>query len=151
MDKAGRLSIVRFPARAYQLKQIRSIVHSAMKQLGCAQLDSDKIVLAINEACMNVIQHAYAEDQGGEIILEIFDEHSVEKGSVLFRLTDFAAPVDECRICSRDLDDVRPGGLGVHIIQEVMDSVEFKHPADGKGNILEMRKRLDCREEPHES
>ena len=146
MDKTDRLRILRFPARAYQLKELRCIVHSAMKQLGCGQMDTDKIVLAINEACMNVIQHAYADNRGGEIILEIFD---VPHG-VLFRLRDFAEVVDECRIQSRDLDDIRPGGLGVHIIHEVMDSVEFKRPAEGKGNILEMRKRLACKEEQHE-
>jgi len=146
MDKSERLSILRFPARAYQLKQVRSVVHRAMKQLGCAQMDCDRIVLAINEACMNVIQHAYQDDQGGEIILEIF---AVPQG-VMFRLTDFAAPVDESRIRARKLDELRPGGLGVHIIHEIMDSVEFKHPAEGPGNIMEMHKRLTCKEEQHE-
>jgi len=37
---------------------------------------------------------------------------------------------------------VRPGGLGVHIIHQVMDSVEYKNQSEGIGNVLEMRKQL---------
>lgn len=146
-EKTDRLSIARFPARAYQLKQIRSIVQSAMNQIGCTQLDNDKIVLAINEACMNVIQHAYGEAHCGEIVLEIFHELGTDgEHHVVFRLTDFATPVDESSICSRNLEEIRPGGLGVHIIHEVMDSMEFKRPVDGTGNILELRKRVNCKD-----
>ena len=40
------------------------------------------------------------------------------------------------------LDDVRPGGLGVHIIHSCMDTIEFQHPPEG-GTRLRMVKRLD--------
>jgi sigma-B regulation protein RsbU (phosphoserine phosphatase) len=144
MDKSSRISVSRFPARAYQLKQIRCIVQKAMTHLGCEERVCDEIVLAINEACMNIIQHAYAGDSSGEILLEIYDEGT----QVMFRLTDFAAPVDECTIKSRNLDDVKPGGLGVHIIHEVMDSVEFKKAEGDTGNILELRKTVQCQQNP---
>lgn len=143
MDDVRRISVLRFPARSYQLREIRCIVESAMRQLGCEEEEINAIVLAINEACMNIIQHAYGENHGGEIILEIFKGAS----EVLFRITDFAKPVDSCLIKSRSLAEIRPGGLGVHIIQEVMDSVEFKLPDNGIGNILEMRKKINCQDQ----
>ena len=42
----------------------------------------------------------------------------------------------------RDLDDVRPGGLGTHFMAEVMDRVEFLTPPEGGGNLLRMVKRI---------
>ena len=55
---------------------------------------------------------------------------------------DFAAPVDESALKGRDLDDIRPGGLGVHLIRTIMDEVQFVTPPAGVGNLLQLRKRL---------
>lgn len=140
MAELKRISILRFPARSYQLREIRCIVEKAMQHLGCEEVEADAIVLAINEACMNIIQHGYGVDTSGEIILEIFEDTQ----DILFRITDFAETVDDTKIKPRSLDEVRPGGLGVHIIQEVMDKVEFIKPKSGQGNILELRKRIHC-------
>lgn len=137
------LSTLRFPARADQLKIVRRNVISTLQDIACAENEIDRLVLAVNEACMNVIQHGYGEngcgDNGsGEIILEIL----VDSDEAVFRITDYAATVDPAKIKSRDLDDIRPGGLGVHFINEVMDKVEFIKPSAGTGNILELRKRI---------
>ena len=96
----------------------------------------DFLIIAINEACMNVIQHAYDDQQDCEIILEIFNSST----EVTFRLTDFAPLVDQDKIQSRDLDEIKPGGLSVHIINEIMDQLEYRHDPQGTGNILIMIK-----------
>lgn len=98
----------------------------------------DKGVLAVNEACMNIIQHAYKPTEAGEIILEIYKNDE----EILFRLTDFAQPVDVCTIKGRNWDDIRPGGLGVHFMCEGMDEIKYRHLPGGTGNILEMKKKL---------
>ena len=56
-------------------------------------------------------------------------------------LRDYGKVVDPAEICSRDLEDVRPGGLGVHIIKECMDSMEYC-PAEGGGTVLILTKAL---------
>ena len=56
---------------------------------------------------------------------------------------DFAAAVDLDKIKSRDLKDIRPGGLGVHFIAEIMDDFRFGHLENGSGNYLEMKKKID--------
>jgi sigma-B regulation protein RsbU (phosphoserine phosphatase) len=132
------VSKIRFPARPYQLKQVRFIVKNALRTTNLSPNDVDRTVLAVNEACMNIIQHGYKQDETGEIILEIFTNSE----EMLFRLTDFAPPVDECSIKGRDWEDVRPGGLGVHFICESMDDIKYLHLPDGAGNILEMTKKL---------
>ena len=132
------ISKIRIPARAYQLKQVRCIVNNALRKTVLSIEEVDRGVLAINEACMNIIQHAYKQNEIGEIILEIYKNAE----EILFRLTDFAPPVDECTIKGRDWEDIRPGGLGVHFMCEGMDKIKYRHLPDGAGNILEMIKKF---------
>ncbi len=138
MQDTKRISKIRFPARPYQLKQVRCIVQTALRNSVLPPEDVERAVLAVNEACMNIIQHAYKNDATGEIILEIFKNRE----EVVFRLTDFAPPVDECAIKGREWGDLRPGGLGVHFICESMDDIKYRHLPDGAGNILEMTKKI---------
>jgi anti-sigma regulatory factor (Ser/Thr protein kinase) len=87
---------------------------------------------------MNVIQHAYRGDDTGEIVMEILNNDS----QIKFLLMDFADPIDlEC-VKPRDLDDVRPGGLGTYFIREIMYEYEIGHLEGGKGNYLKMIKNL---------
>jgi phosphoserine phosphatase RsbU/P len=133
-----KLAEIRFISQPDQLKHVRDKVRAIVKPQGCQQEDIESMVLAINEACMNVIQHAYGPGARGDIVLEILRN----KDQLIFRLIDFAKSVDECTIKSRPLDEVRPGGLGVHFIHEVMDSVVFLECPGKVGNILEMKKHI---------
>lgn len=136
-----------FLAQSEQLREIRQCLQDTFETQDCPKSYADRWVLAINEACMNIIQHAYGADTNGEIIIEVWRSGH----EWIFRLTDFAKPVDKTKVCARDLDDIRPGGLGVHFIQEVMDEVEFldsgavEKRTIGKttGNILQMKSKID--------
>ena len=94
-------------------------------------------MLAVNEACMNVIQHGY-RGQPGSIELHIVP---IDDG-IEFRVHDSAEPVSLDDWRPRALDDLRPGGLGVHFIREIMDEVEYVPVAGDIGNSLRMRKYL---------
>lgn len=117
----------------------RATVRRAAQLVGCDEDLVDKLVLAVNEACMNVIQHAYKGDATGEIILEIHNNED----SIVFRLEDHAEPVDLESVKPRDLDDLRPGGLGTHFIREIMDEYNMGHLEAGTGNYLEMIKKIN--------
>lgn len=138
MEEPKRLAEIRIPSSSDQLHRLREQIKKVLEKQGCEQGIIKNMVLGVNEACMNVIQHAYGEGHPGEIILEILDVN----GELVFRLTDFADTVDKSCIKSRDLDNIRPGGLGVHIINEVMDKAEYLDPPDGIGNVLEMKKNI---------
>ena len=125
-------------ANADKLKPLRVLVRKISIQQGCLKEDLDSLVLAINEACMNVIQHAYGNDGNGEIIIEFLEDEN----ELVVRIFDFAQKSDKRLIKSRDLDDVRPGGIGVHLIHEVMDKVEYIEGIDNVGNLLELRKKI---------
>ncbi len=129
---------IRFPASADRLCMIRSMVKHTAGLVGCCPELCERLVIAVNEACMNVIQHAYNDNDRGEIVLEMLNN----EGKLHFRLFDYASPVDLEAIHPRDLNDIRPGGLGTHFINEIMDECDRGHLAEGKGNYLEMIKKI---------
>ncbi len=123
----------RFKAHTYQLKQLRDWVRESAGKAGLTDERIEQVVIGVNEACMNIIEHAYNETSG-DIIFEVIQA----PGEIIFQLTDFAEAVDSSCIKSRELDDIRPGGLGVHFIHEVMDKVEYLSGKNGKGNTIKM-------------
>lgn len=129
----------RFRADPRELAGLRTRVGAVARALPWSAQAAAQFVLAVNEACMNVMEHAYGGDRSGEIAVEILDNGGVIEVVV----TDFAAPVDFNRIRPRDLEDLRPGGLGTHFMREIMDECTYAHLQGGAGNVLRMRKRLD--------
>ncbi len=138
MEETLKLIETTFMSRPEELKHIRQVVRETVEKQGASKETIDCVVLAVNEACMNIIQHAYKSAPDCKIILEIL----LVGGEFVFRLIDFAEPVDKCKIKSRSLDELRPGGLGVHMMHKVMDEVVFLEPCRGAGNILELRKKI---------
>ena len=129
---------LRLAADATQLKAMREQVRALGDSNGWRAKLIDDLVLAINEACMNIIEHAYRHDSAGEIVLQILNnENGIE-----IVLTDFAAPIDLNAIHGRALEDVRPGGLGTHFMNEIMDGCSYSHLDGRAGNVLRMTKRL---------
>ena len=98
------------------------------------------IVLAVDEALSNVIRHGYDGRPGENIDISVkaIKDDKLGEG-VEIRIRDFGKQVPLDKICGRDLDDLRPGGLGVHIIRSVMAHTEYAHAPDG-GMTLLMRK-----------
>jgi sigma-B regulation protein RsbU (phosphoserine phosphatase) len=128
----------RFEARADRLKGVRERMLECATRCGCSEAIARDIVIAVDEACQNIIRHAYAGQADGQVVLEC--RHVGDDLEVL--LHDFARPVDPATIKPRDLDDVRPGGLGVHFIRTVMDTVDFQPSPTGLGNRLRMTKKV---------
>jgi len=121
-----------------QLSDIRKNMTDVCKQLSFSEKDINAIVLAIDEACTNIIRYAYNECRNGEIQISV----TANQQQVIFRLHDFAKHVSKDCLELKPTPALKPGGLGVLLMQEVMDSVEFIHTDACKGNILEMKKDL---------
>ena len=129
---------ITFVADPSWLSTVRQRVRTAAAQLTADAGWVADVVMAVNEACMNVMQHAYKGDVAGEIVLKMR-----QVGAFLeIALLDFAPPIAADTIRPRALEDVRPGGLGTHLIRAVMDRCEYANLAQGAGNILRMHKRL---------
>jgi sigma-B regulation protein RsbU (phosphoserine phosphatase) len=127
----------RFAARPETLAEIRAAVGQAARSLGCAVSEADDVVMAVDEACQNVIRHGY-KGGIGDLVIRV----GRDKDFLLVRVMDFAPPADVSKIRPRPLDDLRPGGLGTHLMRSVMDQVDFVSPPAGIGNLLRMVKRI---------
>jgi anti-sigma regulatory factor (Ser/Thr protein kinase) len=130
---------LRIPAYADRMSLVRGTLRSAAEQCGFDAAATQDLILAVCEACQNVMQHGYAGQETGDIVLSLVRKDD----DVIVSVRDFAKPVDPEKIKSRDLADVRPGGLGVHFIENLMDSAVFLPVADGIGNFLQMTKRVN--------
>ncbi len=133
-----RIAQVRIASRPDRLRMVRALVNEAGDANGCSGDCISQMVMAVDEACQNIIRHAYGGDPDGEIVVDIRRQDD----AISIHLLDFAAPVDISTIKPRPLDDVKPGGLGTHFIQECMDECGFLTPPDGAGNCLRLAKRM---------
>ena len=138
-----RLSIASAPA---YLPVVRAALEKVCELMGFEEDARGRIVLAVDEALTNIIRHAYGGQPGQPIEITFRRVEQDEGGAALeIELRDWGEPTDPRKIRSRDLQDVRPGGLGVHIMHKVMDHVEYA-PAEG-GTCLRMLRKLQPRSE----
>lgn len=135
----GEILRIRVPARPDRLKLIRAAVEQAAKFCGAPDAWTFDMTMAVDEACQNIIRHAYGgRPDAGDIVIDF-----VRRGDAMeVALMDFAEPVDPTKIKPRDLNEVRPGGLGVHLIKSVCDEARFIAPPPGVGNLFKLIKRL---------
>ncbi len=145
MSTLLELSFLSCPTK---MSQVRDKVRTALDPVGLSDEEKLKLVLVIDEACTNIMRHAYAGDCSREINLKLDHEQAPELSRLVFELRDQAATIDSSQIKPRDLDDCRPGGLGVNIMDTVMDDWQFEEPDCGNGNILRMSKNIS--REDHE-
>ena len=132
-----KLEITSDPA---ELPVVRDQVRSWTQAQTWTEQEAADIVLAVDEALSNVIRHGYEGKPGHQIHLAFRSVRDSAHGAGLeICIRDFGKQVPLDSIAGRDLDDLRPGGLGVHIIRSVMAEVEYSH-APGGGMQLVMRK-----------
>jgi len=126
------------------LGSIRSLVRGWLEACELAGNVVDRVVLAVDEACANAIRHAY-EGRCDETLEVSLRE---DGGHLELRVCDHGAPCPPECMEHRELqpptaDDLRPGGLGVPLMHEVFDEVDYCPGITG-GNCVTMRlKRKD--------
>lgn len=114
------------------LAVLRSAIGSLTLELGWSESESRAITLAVDEAVTNKIRHACK----GMADTRIQIEFRTEPGVLIFRLTDQGEPPNPERLCARQKGSAVPGGLGTHIIRDVMDEVSYTTTADGNHVIM---------------
>lgn len=137
------------------LSAAREMVAAVTKRLGFPEEAAGQVALAVDEALCNVIRHGYNRDPHRPIWVRVYPEGNgwgpgaegcgcEGKYPAMIRIVieDEAQQVDPTTIKSRDLAEVRPGGLGVHIIQSVMDEARYerREPAGMRLTMVKLRK-----------
>ena len=129
-----------FLVRSSSLKDVRTFCREVFEKLHIEQNLKEELVLAIAEAAQNIVKHAYKDNPNTEdkMVVQI----SCNENKLQIGFYDMGTPVDPAKVKHREIDNVKPGGLGTFFIQEIMDAVEFK---DGKKpwiNHLVLTKQL---------
>ncbi len=135
--KVRELSV---PAVEGQLGRVRDFVVEVCEDAGFSQRDTSNTKLAVDEACTNIIKHAYADkDSTGDIRVRA----EIVAGELTLSLFDTGTHFDFTAVKDPDLDQYvetgRKGGFGVFLINRLMDGVDYR-AADG-GNELTLVKR----------
>lgn len=128
--------IVRVKSHPRYLNLIREVTARFCMACGFDEETCGQIKLAVDEACSNVIRYAYHGDTSKEIVVK----YGSSQKQISIIIEDSGEKADPEKIRGRDLDDVRPGGLGMHFIRRVFDRVEFD-AKKVKGNRLRLMKQ----------
>jgi serine/threonine-protein kinase RsbW len=132
------------PGRYDLITTICDFVADAANQAGLDDSGVFGVQLACDEACTNIIEHAYGEEDAGEIEVhwQVTDEAltiTIRDHGRPFNLD--SVPPPQVPVDADDLTDLKVGGLGVHFIRQMMDEISFT-ANENEGNTLVMVKRL---------
>lgn len=129
------------PSSTENLALIREFVVSVSGQAGLDEAEIPKLELAVDEACANVIEHAYGHDVSKDVTVRVrFDDDALR-----ISVIDEGRGFDPAQLPSADVDTLihqrKSGGLGVRLIRTLMDEVEYEI-VPGQKNELHMTKLI---------
>jgi len=122
--------IINIKSNPNELKNLRGQIKKYLNE-NFKDLKVDEILLAIDEAAQNIIRHAYEMKANQPIDVEI---QKTKNFSIKIR--DYGKQVELSSIAPRKLNEVRPGGLGVHFIRTICKNVKYEHAKDNKGGTI---------------
>jgi serine/threonine-protein kinase RsbW len=129
-----------FPGRYESLAQICAFISGMAEKAGLSDSATYAVQLAVDEACSNIVEHAYGKEGIGDIQCTC----EVDDGNLKIVLQDQGRPFDPNVVPeparNAPLDEVKPGGAGLFLMRKLMDEVHFEFTLD-RGNILTMIKR----------
>jgi serine/threonine-protein kinase RsbW len=112
-------------SRTERLIEVRDFISSAAREFGFGDEEVSKIALAIDEACTNIIKHAYAFDPRQKISISVRGRDK----SFEVAISDQGRQFNPDNIPAPDMKEYlshfRRGGLGVYLMRSLMDKVEY--------------------------
>ena len=128
-----------FPASLDALVAISAFVNTATHKCKMSEREAWHVQLAVDEAATNIIQHAYGDTGSGT--LEI--SWAIDAGVLTIVLHDRGRAFDPALVPVPDIhspfEDRQAGGLGIYLMNKLMDEVTYRFTHDG--NELTLRKR----------
>jgi anti-sigma regulatory factor (Ser/Thr protein kinase) len=141
MPDFERRFLLHVPSSTENLALIRDFVANIGKQAGLSDSELSMIELAVDEACANVIEHAYGMDRSKEVVVRA----RLDADQVEITVVDTGKGFDPSGVVQQDLkklvEERRSGGLGMRMMKLVMDEVQYQIKP-GERNELRMVKKL---------
>jgi len=122
-NSSGNSEIIRIkiPSHPKYISRLRNIVGEVCEKMNFHYQQSMDLKLAVNEATANIIKHAYE----GQTNKAIFIYFYIFPDRLEVAIRDYGKKVSPEQIKSRDLDDVKDHGLGVFLMENLVDEVAY--------------------------
>lgn len=139
-DNSFRLKL---PANSENLDIIRKFISGIAENMGFSEEEIYQIELAVDEACSNVIRHAYVgkANEKDSILVTV----KTKPKQIIISIADTGIGFNPNSIKTPNMDEylkrMKPGGLGLHLIKTLMDEVSFRIKP-GVRNEVKMTKKL---------
>ncbi|EJS66420.1 anti-sigma B factor RsbW [Bacillus cereus] len=121
---------MKIPAKAEYVAIIRLTMAGVANRMGFAYDDIEDMKIAISEACTNIVQHAYKEDDGEiTIIFGLYEDRleiMVADNGVSFDFTALKSKVGPYDI-NKPVENLPENGLGLYLINTLMDDIQIMH------------------------
>jgi len=141
MSVIERKFLLQVPSSTENLAIVREFLNKVGQQAGMGDDEVAKVQLAVDEACSNVIEHAYGHDSSKEVMVRVSFDHETLRIEVI----DTGQGFDPSSIPRQELEELaaqrKTGGLGVRLIQKLMDEVHYE-VGPGKKNQIRMIKKI---------
>ena len=128
---------VALPLNARLLPKTRQAIAGYLEEAGPSTETIHDVILAVDEACANVIRHAFPGEDGQYEVCAVMDGDEVR-----ISVEDHGIGFDPDRLEQDWVDADEVSGRGLSIIRAVMTSVDVEHPGPHGGTRLVMRKKL---------
>lgn len=129
-------------SRTDNLSAIREFISAMAKQAGFDDATVEKIALSVDEACTNIIKHAYKNSPEGDIIIKAKSANY----KFIIEIVDYGSVFDPQLIPEPDIrkyyKEKKVGGLGMFLMKKLMDEVHYTRTA-GKENRVALVKYLN--------
>lgn len=129
-------------SRTENLAEIREFINSAAVEAGFSKDAIDNIILAVDEACTNIIKHAYKYFPDGKIILNL----KTNKKTFTIEIIDYGKSFEPGLVTNPDLlqyfNEKRVGGLGMYLMKALMDDIKYTS-VPGKFNRVSLTKNIN--------
>lgn len=137
------IDFIKITSETKNLKKVRNFIRQNSIEYGFEEKSADEIVIAVDEACTNIIKHGlnYNENEKLEIRLYVESDYfaiDIIDNSPSFDLRDFKSIELDSH-----LNEYKNNGLGIFIIKSYVDLIEYKRYENGSiKNTLTLKKRL---------
>ena len=125
------------PSDPKYLGLIRKVLQELLDSHDVPADTARRLILCVDEAGSNIIKHSY----DGPCDEPIEATFSIDGDDFKVQIRDYGKQCDTSQIKPRCLDDLKPGGLGTHFMNEIMDEVNYCTNR-AKGTMLTMIKKL---------
>lgn len=119
----GAYTELDFTSNTSSIGPVRQLIEDRARAMKFTEKEIGRIALSVTEAIANIIKHTYKMEPDQKIQIGL----GVQGSTLQIYLRDWGLKQDPSHFISRPLEDIRPGGLGVHYMKEIMDVVEFDH------------------------